>query len=270
MQLAAREPRTHLRTEMNPVFDVGTLQPDRTLSPRDTMVWPGMEEQYFEIGHRALELVKLSAQLCGKPAFAKILDLPCGHGRVLRWLKAAYAGADITACDLDRDSVDFCREQFGVRGVYSQPELMALPFAAEFDLVWCGSLLTHFSPEDWLTAVDCLIRWTSEDGVIVFSTQGRYYASLLERGQNNISENIDKASLLRDFSRDGHAFQPYFEESSKRYGIAVSSPEFIGRILQTYPGVIVRSYIEHAWGIQDIVVLHKKSGYFEPLLGGAQ
>jgi SAM-dependent methyltransferase len=255
---------------MNSLFDLGNLQPDRTVSPRDTMVWPGMEEQYFDIGRRALQLVMLSAQICDKPHYPDILDLPCGHGRVLRWLKAHYGYANITACDLDQDAVDFCRDQFGVKGVYSQPDLQALPFNNQFDLVWCGSLLTHFGPEDWLNALDCLIRWTRECGVIVFSTQGRFFTSLLERGQTNIAENIDKATLLRDFSRDGHAFQPYFEDPEKRYGIAVSSPEFIGRILQTYPGVIIRSYIEHAWGIQDIVILYKKTGYFEPLLGSAQ
>lgn len=248
----------------------GTLQPDRTVSPNDTMVSPVLPEQYFEIGRRGLDCVELGRQLCGEAEFKTILDLPCGHGRVLRWLRAAYPKAALTACDLDRDSVDFCRTQFGATGVYSQPKLTDLAFDTRFDLVWCGSLLTHFGPQAWLDALDCLIRWTSEDGVLVFSVQGRYYASLLARGQDNITENIDKASLIRDFSRDGHAFQPYFEDPSKRYGIAVTSPEFVTRILQTYPGVILRAYIEHAWGIQDIVVLHKKSGYFQPLLGTIQ
>jgi 2-polyprenyl-3-methyl-5-hydroxy-6-metoxy-1,4-benzoquinol methylase len=257
--LAALRSRTHWGTLMKCILEDGNLQPNRTLSPQDTMVSPGMEDQYFEIGRGALELVKLAGRLCDRNDFERILDLPCGHGRVLRWLKANYPKADITACDLDKDSVNFCRDQFGAEGVYSQSNLETLSFPREFDLVWCGSLLTHFCPEDWLTALDCLIRWTRDHGVIVFSTQGRYFTSLLQRGQNNIAENIDKSILLRDFSRDGHAFQPYFEDTSKRYGIAVSSPEFVGRMLQAYPGIIVRSYIEHAWGIQDIVILHKKS-----------
>lgn len=251
---------------MKPLYDLGHLQPNRAVSPQDTMVWPGMEEQYFDIGRRALELVMFSAQLCDKPHYPDILDLPCGYGRVLRWLRAHYDYARITACDLERNGVDFCRDQFGATGVYSQPDLRALPFQNQFDLVWCGSLLTHLPPAAWLTTLDCLIQWTRECGVIVFTTQGRFFTTLLARGQDNIAENIDKDSLLRNFSRDGNAFEPYFEEVEGRYGVAVTSPEYIGRVLQRYPNVIVRAYLEQAWGIQDVVILYKKAGYFEPQL----
>ncbi|MDB6167511.1 MAG: biotin biosynthesis protein BioC [Verrucomicrobia bacterium] len=251
---------------MKPLADFNHLPLNRAVSARDTMVWPGMEQQYFDLGHRALELVNLSAQLCDKPHYPKILDLPCGHGRVLRWLQAHYNYARITACDLDRDAVDFCRDQFGATGVYSQRDLRALPFTAQFDLVWCGSLLTHLRAGEWLTALDCLIRWTSECGVIVFTTQGRFFASLLARGQDNIAENVDKAALLKKFAEHGNAFEPYFEDADQQYGVAVTAPEYIGRVLQRYPNVIIRAYLEQAWGIQDVVILYKKAGYFEPLL----
>ena len=39
------------------------------------------------------------------------------------------------------------------------------------------------------------------------------------------------------------------------------------RVLQRYPDVIMRAYLEEAWGMQDIVILYKKAGHFEPLLG---
>lgn len=254
---------------MKPLYDLGHLHPNRIVSPRDTMVWPGAEEQYFDLGRRALELVMFSAQLCDKPHYPNILDLPCGHGRVLRWLRAQYDYANITACDLDREGVDFCCEQFRAIGVYSEPDLRALPFTEKFDFVWCGSLLTHLRPEAWLTALDCLIRWTRECGVIMFSTQGRFFTTLLARGQSNIAENIDKSALLTAFAATGHAFEPYFEDPAKQYGVTVTSPEFVGRALQRYPNVIVRAYLEQAWGIQDIVILYKKAGYYEPLLGNA-
>jgi SAM-dependent methyltransferase len=255
---------------MKALYDLSALHPNRTVSPNDTMQAAGMEAQYFDLGRRALELVLLSSQLCEQARFQDILDLPCGHGRVLRWLRAHYPSARITACDIERDGVDFCRQQFAAEPVYSVPDLRALPFSEQFDLVWCGSLLTHLSPERWLDALECLIRWTRDGGVIVFSTQGRFFTSLLARGQSNISENIDKASLLRNFSREGHAFEPYFESQDKAYGIAVTSPEALGRLIQSFNGVMIRSYIERAWGIQDIVILHKRAGYFEPLLGGAR
>ncbi|MBI3886234.1 MAG: class I SAM-dependent methyltransferase [Opitutae bacterium] len=253
---------------MKPLYDFSQLPVDRAVAPDDGMVAAGLPEQYFELGRRALELVRFSGELCDKPHYPEILDLPCGHGRVLRWLRAHYGYANITACDLDRSGVDFCARQFGATPVYSQPDLRALPFTAQFDLVWVGSLVTHLNQERWLATLDSLVRWTKEDGVIVFSTQGRSVTSLLARGRKNIAENIDKAALLDQFAHEGFAYQRYFESNAQEdYGLAVTSPEWLMRTLQRYPDVIMRAYLEEAWGIQDIVILYKKAGHFEPVLG---
>jgi SAM-dependent methyltransferase len=253
---------------MPQLHDLSRLQPNRTLSPRDGMAVPGLEEQYFDLGRRALDLVLFSGELCDKPHYPDILDLPCGHGRVLRWLRAHYDYANITACDLERDGVDFCAREFRATPVYSQPDLRALPFQARFDLIWVGSLVTHLNQERWLRTLDCLVKWTRECGVIVFSTQGRTVSSLLVRGQRNVAENIDKAALIEDYARTGFAFQRYFESTPEEdYGLTLTSPEWLMRVLQRYPDVIMRAYLEEAWGMQDIVILYKKAGHFEPLLG---
>jgi SAM-dependent methyltransferase len=253
---------------MKPLYDFSSLPVDRTVSPRDGMVAPDVPEQYFDLGRRALELIHFSAELCDKPHYPEILDLPCGHGRVLRWLRAHYGYAKITACDLDRDGVDFCASQFGARPVYSEPDLHRLEFPAQFDLIWVGSLVTHLSEARWLATLDCLVKWTKECGVIVFSTQGRTVTSLLARGRKNVAENIDKPALLEEFARTGFAYQRYFESTPEAdYGLAVTSPEWVMRTLQRYPDVILRAYLEEAWGMQDIVILYKKAGHFEPLLG---
>lgn len=256
------------RQRMRPLYDFGSLSIDRTRSPRDGMVATGHEEQYFELGRRALELVHFSSVLCDKPHYPAILDLPCGHGRVLRWLRALYPYAQITACDLDRDAVDFCARLFGATPVYSEPDLRVLPFAAQFDLIWVGSLVTHLDETRWLQTIDCLARWTKECGVIVLSTQGRTVTSLLARGRRNIAENIRKPELLDDFSRRGFAYERYFEATPEAdYGFAASSPAWVMAALQRHPDLIIRAYLEEAWGMQDIVILYKKAGHFEPLLG---
>ncbi|MFM1851357.1 MAG: hypothetical protein RIS54_1041 [Verrucomicrobiota bacterium] len=253
---------------MRPLYDFSQLTPSRVVSPHDGMVAPGLEEQYFDLGRRALELVHFSSVLCDKPHYPNILDLPCGHGRVLRWLRAHYPYAKITACDLERDGVDFCAQEFGADPVYSETDLRKLPFTAQFDLIWVGSLLTHLPEDRWLAALDCFIRWTAECGVLIFSVQGRTVPSLLARGRRNVAENIDKPALLEEFARTGFAYQRYFESTPEAdYGLAVSSPEWLMRVLQRYPDVIMRAYLEEAWGMQDIVILYKKAGHFEPLLG---
>ncbi|HWA27866.1 MAG TPA: class I SAM-dependent methyltransferase [Lacunisphaera sp.] len=257
---------------MKPLYDFSNLPVDRTLAPRDGMVAQNadatLREQYFDLGRRALELIHFSGVLCDKPHYPDILDLPCGHGRVLRWLRAHYGYAKITACDLDRDGVDFCASQFGALPVYSQPDLRQLPFSAQFDLIWVGSLVTHLRRDRWLATLDCLVKWTREYGVIILTTQGRNVASLLTRGRRNIAENIHKPPLLEDFARTGFAYQRYFESNAEEdYGLALSSPEWVMRTLQRYPDIIVRAYLEEAWGMQDVIILYKKAGHFEPLLG---
>lgn len=253
---------------MKPLYDFSALPVDRTIAPRDGMVVADLREQYFDLGRRALELIHFSAELCDKPHYPEILDLPCGHGRVLRWLRAHYDYARITACDLDRDGVDFCAQQFRAQPVYSQPDLRQLQFPRPFDLIWVGSLVTHLPQHRWLATLDCLIRWTAECGVIVFSTQGRTVASLLARGRRNVAENIDKPALLAQFAREGFAYQRYFESSEQEdYGLALSSPEWLMRVLQRYPDIILRAYLEEAWGMQDVVILYKKAGHHEPVLG---
>jgi SAM-dependent methyltransferase len=252
---------------MKPLYDFGPLPVDRTIAPQDGMLAHGKETQYYEIGHRALELVKFSAELCNKPHYPDMLDLPCGYGRVMRWLRAHYNYARITACDLDRGGVDFCHERFGALPVYSQPDLRQLPFNAQFDLIWVGSLVTHLPLDRWLITLDCLVRWTRECGVIMLSTQGRYFASQLARGQRYIVETINKKALLAGFAQTGFAFQPYFEDKKGDYGITVTSPEWLMRTLQRYPDIIVRAYFEEAWGMQDVVILYKKAGHYKPVLG---
>lgn len=251
---------------MKPLYDFTSLPVDRTISPQDTMLATGLETQYYDIGRRALEWVKFSAELCDKPHYPDILDLACGYGRVMRWIRANYNYARITACDIERGGVDFCRERFGALPVYSQPDLRQLSFGKQFDLIWVGSLLTHLPLDQWLATLDLLVEWTAECGVIIVSTQGRFFASQVARGQRNLADNVNQAQLLADFRKTGAAFQPYVDDPQGGYGITLNSPEWLGRTLQQRPNLILRAYVEQGWGMQDIVILYKCTGFNEPLL----
>jgi SAM-dependent methyltransferase len=248
-----------------PLADTSSVQPDLQIAPGDGMLFEERRDEYFAIGRRALELIQFSGALCDKPHYPRILDLPCGHGRVLRWLRAHYHYAKITACDLDADGVDYCAKAFGATPVLSQRDLTQVRFPEQFDLIWCGSLLTHLPLEAWPAVLDAFERWTAECGVIVLSLQGRFYTSLLARGRTDIAENIDKTALVREVGARGHSFQPYTEAPHEPYGVTVTAPEIVGRWLQGRPNLILRAYMEQAWGIQDVVILYKKAGYFEPL-----
>ena len=91
-----------------------------TISPNDQM-YEGVDEPYFEVGYSALNAIELTLLAAGKEKneVENILDLPCGHGRVLRTIKAAFPMAQLSACDIDADAVDFCSRTFNATPIYS-------------------------------------------------------------------------------------------------------------------------------------------------------
>ena len=91
-------------------------------------------------------------------------------------------------------------------------------------------------------------------------------ATQLERGDAEFADNVDVVGLLRDFRSDGAAYRPYYEEPTGQYGLALNSPAQINALIQAKPGVILRAYLEQAWGVQDVLILYKKSGYFSSAL----
>ncbi len=245
-----------------PLYDFSHLEIDRTISPRDTMIVPGREDQYFEIGHRALEIVEFAAQLCDKPHFPNILDFGCGYARVLRWLRPQHHYAEITACELDQSCIDFCAKHWGALPVLSSTDVSEINFDRKFDLIWCGSVLTHLDQEAWEKTFDFLVESTAECGVIILTLQGRYFASALADKQPYIADDVDKAALLADFKKEGFSYQNYFDRHANDYGIALTSPQWVTRQIEKHTNLILRSYIEESWGMQDVVVLYKTEDYF--------
>src|SRR5437763_1778886 len=76
-----------------------------------------------------------------------LLGLPCGHGREARYLRAAFLEFTIYAGDINLDCVMFCCETFAMLPIASKVHLDEVVFPTQFDIIWCGSLLTHFDSQ---------------------------------------------------------------------------------------------------------------------------
>jgi SAM-dependent methyltransferase len=136
----------------------------------------GGREQYFHCGRSALECIQKALDIASisPNRIKRILDLPCGHGRVLRYLKAAFPEAEIAASDLLREGVDFCSSTFGATAVYSCDEPEAIPLEpGSFELIWVGSLFTHLDAPLWSRFLAVLRSSLCAGGLLVFSTHGR-------------------------------------------------------------------------------------------------
>jgi SAM-dependent methyltransferase len=213
---------------------------------------PQEPEVYFERGHDALRSI-LDALDGAVPT--RILDLPCGHGRVLRWLRAQWPQAEITACDLNRDGVDFCASEFGAEPLYSDTEPERIALQGSYDLIWCGSLLTHVDAPMWRRFLALFAEHL--DGLLVFTTAGRQVAELMREGE--LSDNCDAEALLRSYDATGFGYADYHPRYRlpPDYGLARATPEWVRSFLAPMPFELV-SFVERGWfDRQDVWVLRR-------------
>ena len=266
-----RRHRTRSRSHSRDPGEKVEIWFDTRISPQDSMARPDRLDHYFLIGIEGLRLVEDALATVGRPNPATILDLPCGYGRVLRMLRAAFPEAAITACDLDRGGVEFCERTFGVDGASSERQLDELSLGRTYELVWCGSLLTHLPEENARAALHALTRHLAPEGLLVFTTHGGPIHRLL--ADHVVSGSVDdparpellraferleepaRSELLRAYDEEGFGFAAYPDSHDGSYGFALSSRDWVEARLAELPGVVHLSSREAAWhGRQDVYV----------------
>jgi SAM-dependent methyltransferase len=212
---------------------------------------------YFEVGESALSQIEAGLAAAGAPAPARVLDLPCGYGRVLRHLRAAWPDAEITAMDINQDAVEFCASTFSARPVVSREPLWEVDAGVGHDLLWCGSLLTHFDEPHWAPTLSYFRDRLGPGGVVIFTTHGELSINLLagERigrwaGDYGMGE---KASAMAETARrTGFAFGHY-GDTTDAFGLSVSSPEWVRSSVDGVPGLAFVSFSQEGWfGHQDV------------------
>ena len=185
------------------------------------------DDWYYGVGLRAIDHIKATMRAVGKTEPQRILDLPCGHGRVLRFLKEAFSAAALTACDIDRDGVDFCAAEFGATPVYSVENPADIEIEGEFDLIYCGSL--HVDRDRWIGFLDLFERLLAPGGILVVTTHGRFMAQSMEAEP----PVPDTPSFLSEYRRTGFAYRNYVDQEG--YGVSLSSPAWVCALLERWP-----------------------------------
>ena len=225
------------------------------ISPRDVM-YAGNLTAYLRSGRRALECIQSAISLLPSDrqrAPSRILDLPCGHGRVLRHLRKAWPAAELTACDIDRDGVDFCAATFGARPAYSQHDPERIGLDGDFDLIWCGSLLTHLDADMCARFLEAFASLLAADGLLVFTTHGRKVADMLRGGVKTLGLDAASARLCVDaYDAQGFGYQDF--PNAHGYGISLAKPSWVRSLVERRPGWTLISYAEQGWAsAQDVI-----------------
>lgn len=234
---------------------------DRTISPKETM----LDQSYFEVGRSAIDAILVAAAASTLPAVNKVLDLPCGHGRVLRHLVHLFPGASFDACDLDRDGVEFCATTFGARAIHSVAELTEVTFDCAYDVIWVGSLFTHTAEDVSRRWMAHLARFLTPNGIVIATLHGRWCVHVHNRSSPYVGAERWSA-IYAGYLERGYGYHDYARHEnhsfiSGSYGISLAAPHATLRILEAIPGIRIFLYLERAWGDHHDVVAFGRPSY---------
>ena len=222
-----------------------------TVSPNDTM-FEGALESYLHAGEVAFNGCM---EIIGGRKIERIIDFPCGHGRVMRWLCREWPDAEMFGVEIDRDGLEFVEQTFGAIPVLGHPNLeMEIPGNA--DLIWSGSLLTHFAEWQWDLFLPMCVEALSDDGTLIFTAHGRSAAKLAKERHPIYGELINTKVLFDEYAATGFSFIPYSKDYPT-YGLSLSSPAWIMNKLQALANAKIVAFHEGAWGHQDMIALRK-------------
>lgn len=221
---------------------------DKAMSPTDRML--GLDEDpvhYSTVGQSALRCIRMAMLLTGRTDLERILDLPSGHGRVTRVLRAAYPGAEIVVSDILKDGIDFCASQFKAVPVLSNTNIDLIPDMGKFDLIFVGSLFTHLNASQihkFLLKFKSMLSYAS---LLLFSTHGHHVASLYR-------ENKKYPSILTSYDKTGFGYEDY--ANTKGYGNTLSSISWVVNKLAEIGGLKLLYYWEQGWdNYQDMIAV---------------
>ncbi len=126
--------------------------------------------------------------------------------------------------------------------------------------VWVGSLLTHLDKEDWMRFLDFFNESLSPGGILLFTAQGRFSASLLRNKESTYGLETDEKinNLLSDYDNEGFGFSNFYH--SDDYGITLSSPSNVVGQIELQSNLQLLMCLERGWdNHQDVYACVKSA-----------
>jgi len=262
------EKRT-LLTELNKIYKINDLDLSSVkleISPEDNMFGEGNEDHYFNVGLSGLKLILISL-LCAqkdKSEIKTILDFPSGWGRELRFIKAYFSDAKITAGEIEERALRFCKDRFNVNILQSHNDFGRIPIINQFNLIWCGSLITHLNETGSGKLLDLFYDALDENGLLIFTTHGRYSEYLLDTGKYNYDlEKSEIFTLKQQYEVSGYGYVNY--KGANDYGLSVIKPSRIIGLLEKNKNWKIILYNEKGYdNHQDVIACLKRPVSYIP------
>lgn len=119
---------------------------DMTMHEKDT--WTS-RESYLSVGRQAAAAILRALMSAPAKNPLTVLDFGCGYGRNARHIRAMFPDATLYFSDLE--GADFCAATFNGIETPTSTNLAELNIPKGMDLIWLGSVFTHFDREDCAT-----------------------------------------------------------------------------------------------------------------------
>jgi SAM-dependent methyltransferase len=231
------------------------------VSSSDDMYERGWPTSYLTAGVSATRSIQAALDAAGKViSEGAILDFPCGYGRVLRFLKRMFPDATVIASDISTDMVEFCQRAFGVQGYPSNSarSLKSLSLPSKFDLIWCGSLMTHLDERAAVELLGFFCRHLKPGGLCVFTTHGQPVAEMFERKELFVMTEPGRQKALSEYRQRGYGYTDYPWTSSDGpsaglFGLSLSSQSRVVELARSVGSWEDVYYRESGWHqLQDV------------------
>jgi SAM-dependent methyltransferase len=215
----------------------------------------GAIEQYISVGRSALEVICRAMIAARKAHIGSVLDLPCGAGRVTRHLAAFFPDAELYVADLDKAGAQFAAANFGAVVIDTTADF-STSAGREFDLIFVGSLVTHFDRPMFTAALNWFSRALAPGGILIVTTHGRR-ADFIE---TNVHHHLGSRwnGVRETWANSGFAFAETERREHLSYGFSFTRPFWVIGAAETLPGMRILGYQEAAWGDhQDVLSLQR-------------
>ena len=244
----------------------GTPQADPVSSlpvpPQELWVGYGATvEEYLSIGRCDVQTLERLVDASGTSlaSCARILDLGCAAGRMIRWLQPLTDTCEIWGTDVDASSIVWCQQHLTPPFHFATTTLFPhLPFEDHyFGLIYAGSVFTHI--DDLADAWFLELRRVLRPG-------GRLFVTLHDRRTVEILSNErDERPWVSRFRKFLTSFPEYETFSRSNFGMfSLRTPgdcqvfydvEFLRGKLAPFFRVL--SVTEEAYGYQSALLLER-------------
>ncbi|MFZ0317577.1 MAG: class I SAM-dependent methyltransferase [Candidatus Sulfotelmatobacter sp.] len=198
----------------------------------DSMYVLGQADHYLLVGLSAVRCIRAAMASAGVKAESvkAVLDFPVGWGRVLRFLKAAFPGARVSGAEIDAPALEFCVREFSLEAVTAPMDFSWISPEKKFDLIWCGSLVTHLKEKPTMALLRMFREHLTEGGICVFSAHGPAAAKLVREEKCDYGLSLrEREKMLAEYEQMGYGYGDYPDGAG--YGISLESPERVRKMI---------------------------------------